>query len=97
MSDFVARKIRQRVKDQAEGRMAFTLESTGGVADEFGGSVLFYDKVITPEEDLAKIQSVTADDIRAVAQTIFTDERLNMAVIGPSVDAEKFKDVLTFR
>jgi predicted Zn-dependent peptidase len=86
----------RRVKDQAEGRLAFTLESTGGVADEFGGSVLFYDKVITPEEDLAKIKAVTGADIRDVAQTLFADERLNMAVIGPSVKAETYRDALTF-
>ncbi len=86
----------KRVKDQAEGRMAFTLESTSGVADDYGGSVLFYDKVITPEEALAKIQAVTQDDIKSVAADIFTDERLNMAVIGPAVDGDAFRKVLTF-
>ncbi len=87
----------KRVKDQAEGRMAFTLESTSGVTDDYGGSVLFYDKVITPEEELAKIQAVTQDDIKAVAADIFTDERLNIAIIGPSVDSDSFQKVLTFR
>lgn len=87
----------KRVKDQAEGRMAFTLESTGGVTDDYGGSVLFYEKVITPEEELAKIQAVTRDDIKAVAADIFTDERLNMAVIGPAVDSDAFRKVLTFK
>ena len=81
----------KRVKDQAEGRMAFTLESTSGVTDDYGGSVLFYDKVITPEEELAKIQAVTQNDIQAVASDIFTDERLNMAVIGPAVDSRFFR------
>lgn len=86
----------KRVKDQAEGRMAFTLESTNGVTDDYGGSVLFYDKVITPEEELAKIQAVTRDDIKAAAADIFADERLNMAVIGPAVDGDAFRKVLTF-
>lgn len=86
----------KRVKDQAEGRMAFTLESTSGVTDDYGGSVLFYDKVITPEEELAKIQAVTQDDIKVVAADIFSDERLNMAVIGPTVDSDAFRKVLTF-
>jgi predicted Zn-dependent peptidase len=87
----------KRVKDQAEGRMAFTLESTGGVTDDYGGSVLFYDKVMTPEEELAKIQAVTREDITAVAADIFKDERLNLAVIGPSVDGEAFRKVVTFK
>lgn len=85
-----------RVKDQAEGRLAFTLESTSGVADDFGGSVLFFDHVITPQEELAKIRAVTHDDIRAVAADIFRDDRLNLAVIGKSVDPEEFRPVLHF-
>jgi len=95
-SDGVTPEELTRVKDQAEGRLAFTLESTSGVADEFGGSVLFYDKIVTPEEDIAKIKAVTQEDIRDVAGAIFKDERLNMAVIGPDVKDEAFADVLTF-
>ncbi|MBP6885840.1 MAG: insulinase family protein [Candidatus Pacebacteria bacterium] len=96
-ADGVTTEELSRVKDQAEGRLAFTLESTSGVADEFGGSVLFYDAIHTPEEDIAKIKAVSADDIRDVAQTIFKDERLNMAVIGPDVNKEDFVDVVTFK
>ncbi len=86
----------QRTKDQAEGRMAFTLESTNGVSDDYGGSVLFYNRVLTPEEELANIQAVTGDDIQAVAKDIFRNDRLNLAVIGPNVKDEDFTDVVTF-
>lgn len=92
----VTQKELKRVKDQAEGRMAFTLESTSGVTDDYGSSVLFYDKIITPQDELAKIQAVTQDDIKAVAADIFTDKRLNMAVIGKTVDPDAFLKVLTF-
>lgn len=95
-ADGVTQEELKRVKDQAEGRMAFTLESTGGVADDYGGSVLFYDTVKTPEEELAKIQAVSGDDIKAVASDIFTNERLNLAIIGPAADGEAFRDVLKF-
>lgn len=86
----------QRTKDQAEGRMAFTLESTSGAADDYGSSVLFHDRVLTPEEELAKIQAVTRDQVQSVARDIFRDDRLNLAVIGPSVTDEAFKDALHF-
>jgi predicted Zn-dependent peptidase len=95
-SDGVTTEELTRVKDQAEGRLAFTLESTSGVADEFGGSVLFYNKIVTPEEDIAKIKAVSQSDIRDVAEAIFKDERLNMAVIGPDVKDDAFADVLKF-
>lgn len=86
----------QRTKDQAEGRMAFMLESTNGVSDDYGGSVLFHGRVLTPEEELAKIQAVTGDDIQAVAKDIFRNDRLNLAVIGPNVKEEDFSDAVTF-
>ncbi len=86
----------QRTKDQAEGRMAFMLESTSGTAEDYGSSVLFRERVLTPDEELGKIKSVTRDDIAAVAKDIFTNDRLNLAVIGPDVKEEQFQDILTF-
>jgi predicted Zn-dependent peptidase len=95
-ADGVTAEELQRTKDQAEGRMAFTLESTSGAADDYGSSVLFHGRVLTPEEELAKIQAVTRDQIQAVTQDIFRDDRLNLAVIGPRVTPEAFRDILHF-
>jgi len=39
---------------------------------------------------------VTAEDIQRVAEDIFRPERLNLAVIGPYKDEEKFKKLLKF-
>lgn len=86
----------KRVKDQAEGRMAFTLESTNGTADDYGSSLLFHGRVVTPEEELAKILAVTTDDIRAVATALFADSRLNLAIVGPDVDQDAFARILSF-
>jgi predicted Zn-dependent peptidase len=86
----------RRVKDRAEGRMAFMLESTNGVAEDFGSSLLFHERVITPEEELAKIQAVTSEQIRDVAVELFKNDRLNLAVIGPEATDEQFADVLRF-
>jgi predicted Zn-dependent peptidase len=84
------------VKDRREGRLAFALESTNGVSDDYGFSVLFHDRVLTPEEELGKIMAATAGDIQAVARDIFRDQGLNMAVIGPKVAENQFQDILKF-
>ena len=86
----------KRVKDQAEGRMAFVLESTNGTADDYGSSLLFHDRIITPEEELATIMAVEKDHIRTVAQALFTDDRLNLAIVGPKVDEDAYAKILTF-
>jgi predicted Zn-dependent peptidase len=83
-----------RVKDRAEGGMALALEHSDGVAETYGGSLLHHGKVLTPEEELAKVQSVTADQVKAVAGELFRPERLNVAVVGPFKDGRPFEGIL---
>lgn len=94
--DGVTAEELRRVKDRAEGRMAFSAESTQGTADDYGGPVMFYDRIITPEEELARILAVTREDIRSVAADVFRNERLNLAVIGPGVTQGQYGDILRF-
>ena len=47
-----------------------------------------------PEEVLAGIEAVTAEDVQRVAQELIADEALRLAVIGPFEDAERFEKLL---
>ena len=49
---------------------------------------------LEPEELLAQIDAVTAEDVQRVAQDIIRDERLNLAVIGPFDEPERFEKLL---
>ena len=42
-----------------------------------------------PEEVLAEIDGVTAEDVQRVAQDLISDEKLRLALIGPFDDAER--------
>jgi predicted Zn-dependent peptidase len=95
-SDGVTALELSQVQDQAEGRLAFTMESTAGVAEEYGSSLLFRNEIVTPEEEIARLRAVTRDDVRAVAEQIFHDKGLNLAVIGPQVNRDQFAEVVHF-
>ena len=84
----------QRAIDQTVGRTDLAMESSNFLAQVCADSVLFEGKVLTPEEELAKIKAVTREDITAVAQEVFKEDRLNLALIGPFKDAESFKKLL---
>ncbi|MEK9157598.1 MAG: pitrilysin family protein [Patescibacteria group bacterium] len=84
----------QEAKDHVEGRMVMALENSRVVANNYANSVLFENKVLTPEEELAKIKAVTAEDVLAVAQEIFQANKANFAIIGPFKDAEPFRKLL---
>jgi predicted Zn-dependent peptidase len=51
-------------------------------------------KAIEPEEMLAELDAVTAEDIQRVAQDLIADDKLHLAVIGPFEDADRFRQLL---
>ena len=86
-------ELKQAV-DHIVGRTALSLENSSTIAEAYSEPILFEGKVLTPEEELAKIKAVTREDITAVAQEVFKEDRLNLALIGPFKDAESFKKLL---
>ena len=85
----------KRAIDRTIGGTALALEHSNFLAQNLGGSVLFENKVLTPEDELAKIKAVTLEDIKSVAEEIFKEDRLNLALVGPFKDVEPFKKLLT--
>ncbi len=51
-------------------------------------------KIETPEEVFKSIDKVTMDEVYAEAKRLFRPESLNLAIIGPYKDSEKFKKLL---
>jgi len=77
-----------KIKDYIKGKFAIGLELSDAQASFYGEQELLEEKVMTPEEKLAKIDAVTSENIQAVAKEIFRPERLNLAVIGPDTVKE---------
>src|SRR3989338_7058122 len=86
----------QQAKDQAEGALAIALENSRAVANAYAGPVLFYDEVLTTEEELDKIKKVTLEQVLEVASEIFDNRKLNLSLIGPFEKEEEFKKILKF-
>lgn len=83
-----------KVKKYLIGHLFLDVESTDSLANFLGLQETLTKKVLTPEEVAQKINEVTSEDIQRVAQEIFRNERLNMALIGPFKDTEKFSSIL---
>lgn len=83
-----------RAKEYARGKMVLSLEDSSRVASFFAGQELLEKKILLPDEVLAKIDGVTKEEIQMVAEELFETERLNLAVIGPYDDKEKFDKIL---
>lgn len=84
----------QKVKDHIAGTTMLELETSDARSEFVGFQEVLKGKVDSPDEILEKINKVTAQDIKKLAQEIFVNEGLNMAVIGKYKDDSAFKKYL---
>jgi predicted Zn-dependent peptidase len=76
-----------RSRENAKGRIALSLESTGARMNRLGASVLHDLPILTVEEVMQKIDAVGLSELRALAGELFAPERLSAAAIGPAEEA----------
>jgi predicted Zn-dependent peptidase len=90
----VKAKELQKAKDNLRGKMALSLESSDEVAGYLAGQEIMKGKIERPEEILARIDKVSADDIMRVARETFVNEKINLAMIGPVEDGKFLEKIL---
>jgi predicted Zn-dependent peptidase len=84
----------EKARNFAKGRFVLQLENPQGLI-MFGLRKEVLERLAPdPEEVLAGISAVTAEDVQRVAQDIIRDDRLRLAVIGPFDDASRFEPLL---
>ena len=77
----------ERAKDNVKGRIVLALESTSARMNRLGSSVLADQPVLTVDEVIEKIDSVTVDDVRELGSALFAPSVLSAAGIGPDEGA----------
>ena len=85
-----------KVKECLIGNMKLTLESSDDIANFYGGQELLKRELRNTEEKAKEIRKVTGSQIKALANDIFKDKKLNLALIGPFKDKAKFLKILKF-
>ena len=83
-----------RAKEYWIGQFSMELEKTDRNMVGIGEALLLTGRVLTKEEILSNIATVTVDDVQRVARDIFRDGRLNLAAIGPAGDTTAVRDAL---
>lgn len=85
----------QKAKEFLKGRIALSLEDSQEVAEWYGEKQLMLDKIETPDEIVAKIEKVSLADIKKVANRVMKKEKLNLAMIAPEKEEEKYLKLIT--
>lgn len=84
----------RKAKDYTKGKLILELEDSRSVANFVGNQELLESKVLNDEEILAEIEKVSLADLSRVAKDIMAEDKMNLAVIGPFKDEEKFAKLL---
>jgi predicted Zn-dependent peptidase len=84
----------KKAKEFLKGRMVLALEDSYAVASRYAAQVLLERKIRTPEEAMRLVDKVTADDVQRVAKDIFKPGKLNLVIIGPYREENRFKKLL---
>ena len=84
----------EKARSFAKGRFVLQLENPQGLIMFGLRKEILEQRAPDPEEVLAGVSAVTAEDVQRVAQDIVAEDRLRLAVIGPFDDAERFDKLL---
>jgi predicted Zn-dependent peptidase len=85
-----------KARNFGKGRLVLSLEDPRGLVVFGLRSEVLEGRIREPDEVLAGLDAVTVDDVQRVAQDIVREHRLNLAVIGPFDDADRFERLLAF-
>ncbi len=74
--------------------MFLSLEESMAVASLLAEQQILTGEIKDPDVLAEEIDSVTAEQIQELAQEIFVAKGMNLAVVGPFKDKEKFEKLL---
>ncbi len=81
-------------KEFLKGKLILRLEDSEEYAHLLGKYELLYSRVKTLDEIMEKIDQVQVKDLTRVAQDLFREDRMYLAVIGPYEDEKRFLDLM---
>jgi predicted Zn-dependent peptidase len=94
LKEKVGLKELNKAKECEKGRFILSMEDSQNVAEFYALQALLDEKIMDTQEVIEAIDKVTPEDIQRVAKDIFSPEKLNLAIIGPYNDEERFLKLL---
>ena len=72
----------RRAKDHLKGATLLTLEGSSSRMNSLARYHLYFNRHFTPQELIAMLERVTADEVRQIAREFFAPERIAASVVG---------------
>lgn len=94
LDDKIPEKELIKSKEFLKGKMVLRLEDSEEYAHLLGKYELLYSKIKTVDEIMKAIDKVQIKDVLRVAEDIFKNDRMYLAVIGPYEDEKRFMNLM---
>jgi len=75
-----------RTREQLKSSFLMGLESASNRMNSIGNSLLMLDRVVTPDEIIAKIDEVDLDAFYAMCERIFKIDQMSLSLVGKQVE-----------
>lgn len=86
----------RRAKEYTFGQIHLNLESTDNQMMWLGEGLVSHNRVINPDKLIRQIEAVTPEEVRAAAALLVHNERLNVAVVSPTVELAEIEAAARF-
>ena len=87
----------EKAKNYLEGKLSLGTETAGQMAGWYTGQLAFHSEIKSPEKYLDEVKDVSVEDIKRLAENLFQDKNINLALIGQlKGDKKEIEDLLKF-
>ena len=85
-----------KAKEASKGRLLLKMEDSRSVAGWAGGQEILSGRVMSVDDVVGRLNGVKTEDIIKLANELFDEEKLRLAVVGPIDEGKDFKQLLKF-
>jgi predicted Zn-dependent peptidase len=86
-----------KAKEQAKGHLLLRLEDSRSVSGWHGGQEIMKSEILTVDEVVEKIDTVTAGSINRLAAELISPEKLRLAIVGPVKETAALRKIIGAR
>jgi predicted Zn-dependent peptidase len=83
-----------KARELSKGRMLLRMEDTRNVSGWMGGQEILQRKILTVDEVVDIIDSITAEQLAGLANELITGDKLRLAVVGPVDEDSELESLL---
>ena len=84
----------RKAREISKGRLLLRMEDSRNVAGWLGGQEMLIGRVLTLDEVIAIIDSITAEQVQDIARELISTSKSRLAVVGPIKDLQPLKQLL---